>query len=71
MGFRFEGFLKSPVIGSLYSVVRKEGFGGIKKAGWEVKKSRLGRSKPKGRWSTKQGGGLKKQVGGGKKRSGG
>ena len=42
MGFRFEGFLISPVIGFLYSVVRKEGFGGIKKAGWEVKKAGWG-----------------------------
>ena len=42
MGFRFEGFLKSPVIGSLYSVVRKEGFGGIKKRVRRLKKAGRG-----------------------------
>ena len=47
MGFRFEGFLKSPVIGSLYSVVRKEGFGGIKKRVRRLKKQ-VGEVKTKG-----------------------
>ena len=49
MGFRFEGFLISPVIGSLYSVVRKEGFGWMKKrvgrfkkAGWGGQNQRVG-----------------------------
>ena len=47
MGFGFEGFLNSPVIGSLYSLVRKEGFGGIKRRVGRLKKQ-VGEVKTKG-----------------------